>query len=277
MSQARDRVGVMLNNLERDRLRAFAVARSHGFTVVHANALPESMLEGTGRAAYVRAARESGLTIATMFIGFDGQDYSSRRSIAATVGLVQPELRPHRLVVARRYSDLAAELGVPSLGMHLGLLPQGGDHGAIVDCLHELLDVCAAHGQTLNLETGQESAYALFQVIMQVNRPKHLLVNFDPANFVLYGTDRPLAALDILYPMVRGVHCKDAVSSETPCELGRETPLGQGEVNTPAILRFLQRRGYGGPLIIEREHGPNVVDEIIEARAYLECLLTECV
>jgi sugar phosphate isomerase/epimerase len=274
MSQAHNRVGVMLNNLERDRLRAFAVARALGFTLVHANALPEAMLDGPGRTAYIHAARESGLTIPTIFVGFDGQDYSSLRSIAATVGLVQPELRPHRLAVARRYSDLAAELRVPSLSMHLGLLPQDGDHGAIVDCLRELLEMCAAHGQTLHLETGQESAADLLQLIQNINRP-NLFVNFDPANFVIYGTDEPIAALDMLYPLVRGVHCKDGVPSAMPGELGRETPLSQGAVNFPAFLRRLLTLGYTGPLVIEREHGPNVVDEILAARSYVGRLMAD--
>jgi len=50
MSQERYPVGVMLNNVERDRLRAFAVARSLGFTIVHANVLPEAMLGVVGDA-----------------------------------------------------------------------------------------------------------------------------------------------------------------------------------------------------------------------------------
>ncbi len=266
-------IGVMLNNLERDRLRAFAVARALGFTVVHANALPEAMLAGAARAAYSRAARESGLTIATLFVGFDGQDYSSLRSIAATVGLVQPALREHRLAIARRYSDLAAELGVPSLSMHLGCLPPDADPGPLIDALRDLLDVCAAHGQTLHLETGQESAADLLRLIRHVDRP-NLFVNFDPANFVLYGTDEPLPALDLLYPLVRGVHCKDGVRGATAGELGRETPLGEGAVDIPAFLRRLLELGYGGALVIEREGGPNVVEEILAARPYIERLLT---
>lgn len=263
-------VGVMLNNLERDRLRAFAVARALGFTVVHANALPEAMLDGAGRAAYIAAAKDSGLTIATLFVGFDGQDYSSIRSITATVGLVQPTLRPHRLAVAHRYSDLAAELGVASLSMHLGFLPP--DRRDLIAALRDLLDACAARSQTLHLETGQESAAALLEFIRQVDRP-NLFVNFDAGNFVLYGTDHPRTALDILYPFVRGVHCKDGLPSAIPGELGREVPLGQGAVNFPVLLRRLLQLGYQGPLIIEREHGPQVVDEILAARSYVEALL----
>src|SRR5262249_25767512 len=112
-------IGVMLNNLDRDRLRAFAVAAGHGFRYVHTSALPESWLTGPQRSAYVAAARTSSVVIDTMFVGFDGQSYADLPTIARTVGLVIPELRDHRLAVARQYGGLATELGVAALGMPL--------------------------------------------------------------------------------------------------------------------------------------------------------------
>ena len=59
-------IGVMLNNLERDRLRAWQVAVSEGFQVVHTSALMESWLTGPERQQYIDAARASGLTIAAI-------------------------------------------------------------------------------------------------------------------------------------------------------------------------------------------------------------------
>src|SRR5262245_12821155 len=117
-------IGVMVNNLERDRLKAFAVAADLGFRVVHTSALPESWLEGEARARYLAAARTSGLTIATMFVGFDGQSYADRPTIAQTVGLVIPHLRERRTETALRYCDLAHELGVDALAIHVGFLPE---------------------------------------------------------------------------------------------------------------------------------------------------------
>src|SRR5947209_2003852 len=89
-------IGVMLNNLEPDRLRAFRVAADLGFQVVHTSALPEAWLTGTQREQYIAAARDSGLTIDTLFVGFNGQSYRDIPSIRRTVGLVLPELREHR-------------------------------------------------------------------------------------------------------------------------------------------------------------------------------------
>src|SRR5262249_3433164 len=120
-------VGVMLNNLERDRLRAFQVARDAGFDLVHTSALPESWLTGPQRQRHVRAAQASGVRILAMFIGFDGQTYADLPSIRRTVGLVLPEFRPHRTQVACRYCDLAADLGCRTLAAHLGFIPHDRD------------------------------------------------------------------------------------------------------------------------------------------------------
>src|SRR5262249_9923802 len=111
-------VGVMLNHLDRDRLKAFRVAAELGFRYVHTSALPERWLTGDQRRQYVAAARDSGVSIATMFAGFDGQSYADLPSIRRTVGLVLPEFQDHRREVALLYSDLAAELGVPALAAH---------------------------------------------------------------------------------------------------------------------------------------------------------------
>jgi sugar phosphate isomerase/epimerase len=270
-------IGVMLNNLERDRLKAFRVAATCGFRVVHTSALPEGWLTGSERARYVAAARDSGLAIHTMFVGFDGQTYADLPAIRRTVGLVIPELREHRTRVALLYCDLARELGVRSLGAHIGFIPPERCHpeyGALVQALRLILDRCAEHGQTFHLETGQEPAELLLQFIQDVERP-NLGINFDPANMILYGTGEPLMALDLLAPHVRGVHCKDALPSSDRAVLGTEVPIGQGAVDFRAMLRKLHLIGYCGPVVIEREHGPHVVEDVAASRAYLERLVRE--
>src|SRR5437588_12907640 len=94
-------IGVMLNNLERDRHCAWALAPQMGFRLVHTNALPESWMEGDpALGQYVSLARASGLAIHTMFIGFDGQSYVDPVTAARTVGLGVPALRARRLQIA---------------------------------------------------------------------------------------------------------------------------------------------------------------------------------
>jgi sugar phosphate isomerase/epimerase len=269
-------VGVMLNNLERDRLKAFRVAAGQGFRVVHTSALPEAWLTGPERGRYVAAARESGLTIHTMFAGFDGQSYADLASIRRTVGLVLPEFRQHRLRVTLLYSDLARELGVTCLAAHVGFVPHDAahpDYGPLVEAVRTIADHCSARGQTFHLETGQEPAAVLVRFLRDVDRT-NVGVNFDPANLLLYGTDEPLAALDRLAPYVWGVHCKDALPPARPDELGTEVPIGQGAVDFPALVRRLHAIGYRGPLVIEREHGPHVAVDVAAARSHLQSLVT---
>jgi sugar phosphate isomerase/epimerase len=267
-------IGVMLNNLERDRLKAFRVAAELGFRHVHTSALPERWLTGEERRRYVAAARDSGVSISTMFAGFDGQSYADLPSIRSTVGLVLPEFQEHRREVALLYSDLARELGVPALAAHIGFIPHDRGHShysPLVETVRVIADRCAANGQTFHLETGQESAVLLRRFLEDVGRP-NLGVNFDPANFLLYGTDDPLPVLDALGPYVRGVHCKDALPPTEPNALGTEVPIGQGKVDFPALLRKLHALGYRAPLVIERENGPQVIADVQAARTYLERL-----
>ena len=57
-------------------------------------------------------------------------------------------------------------------------------------------------------------------------------------------------------------------------ELGKETILGQGQVNVPLFLSTLIGHGYSGALTIENETtGPQQLEEVRAATSYLEKLL----
>jgi sugar phosphate isomerase/epimerase len=292
-------IGVMLNNLESDRVSAFEVVVQHNFRVVHTSAVPEAWfakptapladlpaartaalerfheeVADEARSAYVLAARMSGLRVASMFVGYEGQSYRDIASIARTVGLAVKELRERRLAVTLGYLDLARSVGAGSLSTHLGFFPpdpRDPEHRAMVEVVQAVALHCDLYGLPFNLETGQESARDLLRFIHEVDR-RIVGVNFDAANFVLYDTDEPLNALDLLGPHVRGVHCKDGLPPTEAGALGKEVPLGTGQVDWPAILKRLRALDYRRPLVIERERGANVVADILAARTYLERL-----
>jgi len=102
-------------------------------------------------------------------------------------------------------------------------------------------------------------------------------VNFDPANFVLYGSDDPLHALNVLGDLIRGFHCKDGLSPKEEGKLGREVPLGKGKVDFPRLLAKLNALGYSEPLTIEREFVDEEQQErdVARARDYLRQLMAE--
>jgi sugar phosphate isomerase/epimerase len=270
-------IGLLISSLCPDRIQAFHAAQALGFTSGHTTRIPEPWFAGPERGQYIEAVRHTGFHITTMFVGFDGQRYTDLATMRWTMGLVNPETQAERKQVVFQYSALARELGVTRLGAHLGFVPEDPDHPhyrPLVDTVREVLDHLERHGQDLVLETGQEPAGVLLRFIRAVDRPG-LGVNFDPANLLLYGTGRPLEALDLLQAHVRGVHCKDALSPKEAGTLGREVPLGQGEVDFPGFLRRLLDTGYTGPLTIEREAGPTTSADVLKARDYLKHLIAE--
>jgi sugar phosphate isomerase/epimerase len=142
---------------------------------------------------------------------------------------------------------------------------------SLVGVIQKIADACAEQGLGLSLETGQETAEELREFIHAVDRP-NLGINFDPANLILYGKDRPIEALESVRDWVVSCHCKDGVWPTTEGELGSEMPLGEGQVDIPAFVAKLKGIGYQGPLTIEREAGDDRIGDILRAKALLESL-----
>lgn len=196
------------------------------------------------------------ITITAVFGGFDGESYQDIPTVAKTVGLVPAEMRSERLVEMKEIADFSHQLGVQVVALHLGFIPLTGDRVAydgVVEVTRQLCDHCAALGQNLHLETGQETAEHLLE-FLQDTRRGNLFINFDPANMILYGTGEPIAALETLGAYVRSVHFKDALWSDQPgVTWGQEVPLGEGDVGMERYLCTLDQLGYRGPLTVERE------------------------
>ncbi len=198
---------------------------------------------------------ELGMTLTAVFGGFEGESYADIPTVMRTVGLVPQATRVARLAEMKQICDFARLLDCDVVGLHLGFIPRcaGTALTEIRDVTRQLCDYCRARGQSLHLETGQESADTLLCFLEGVER-QNLFINFDPANMILYGLGDPIAALEKLGRYVRGVHCKDAKWAARPGEeWGQEVPLGDGDVGMEAFLRTLKKIGYTGPLTIERE------------------------
>jgi len=205
----------------------------------------------------VQKLQEYGITVTTVFLGFEGETYESIARTAETVGLVPEATRAARLVESYEIADFAALLGVTAIGSHIGFVPHdrtSPEYNAIVETIRALCDHLLKNGQTLHLETGQEPVDLLMKFMDDVQRP-NIFINFDPANLILYGIGDPLGALRVVGNRVRGVHCKDATATTgTPgVDWGCEVPFGKGEVDAEQFLRILHEIGYTGPLTIERE------------------------
>jgi L-ribulose-5-phosphate 3-epimerase len=193
-----------------------------------------------------------------------------------TIGLVPKEYREARIAQIKKTSDFGKQCGVMAVQTHCGFFPENPNdpvYKEAVEALRTVAAYCKQNGQNFRCETGQETPITLFRAIKDTGLD-NIGVNFDAANLILYGKANPVDALDILGPLVQGVHAKDGLYPTNPHELGREVAIGQGKVNFPAFIKRLKEVGYRGPLTIEREiSGAKQADDIRASKAYLEKLI----
>jgi sugar phosphate isomerase/epimerase len=232
------------------------VAKELGVHTIHLHT-PHAESRTAERAKeFKQKLADLGITITCVFAGFDGESYADIPTVVRTIGLMPRETRAARTAEFKEIADFAHQLGVDRVGFHLGFVPHDKsdpDYRALIEVTREICDHCQRNGQAIHLETGQEPVDVLIKFLDDVARD-NIFVNFDPANMILYGAGEPIPALEQLGSRVRSVHCKDATWSDKPGETwGRETPLGEGDVDFEAFLNTLKKIGYDGPLTIERE------------------------
>ncbi|HTN77266.1 MAG TPA: sugar phosphate isomerase/epimerase family protein [Pirellulaceae bacterium] len=200
--------------------------------------------------------KDLGIRVTAVFGGFEGESYADIPTVSRTVGLVPRETRAARVQEMKEIADFAKLLGCEVVGLHVGFVPHDVSdplYAEVLAVTRDLCDHCAINGQSVHLETGQETAEGLLQFITD-SQCKNLFINFDPANMILYGTGEPIAALERVGQYVRSVHCKDGKWAKNPGqEWGQEVALGEGDVGFENYLRTLAKIGYTGPLTIERE------------------------
>jgi sugar phosphate isomerase/epimerase len=233
------------------------VVRDLGIKTIQLHTPHKSSRTPENAAVFTKLLSDYGITITTVFLGFEGESYETIEITAKTVGFVPTGTRSARLKEAFEISDFAKLLGVTAIGSHIGFVPHdrtSSDYKEVVETIRNLCDHLSENGQTLHLETGQESVDSLLAFINDVQR-KNLFINFDPANLILYGIGDPIGALKTVGQFVRGVHCKDAIATtgKPGVDWGREVPFGSGQVNAELFLQTLHEIGYHGPLTIERE------------------------
>jgi sugar phosphate isomerase/epimerase len=234
---------------------------------------PDAWLTPAKAGELKQMIENSGITITTVFCGFDGERYDDIPTVQQTVGFVPKATRAARLAKAREIADFAKTLGVKNVAAHIGFVPEDPadpDYKDIVGVVGDFADYLKANEQNLCLETGQETGECLLRFIQDLARG-NVKVNFDPANMILYGSGEPIPALRLVGQYVAGVHAKDGIWPTEKDKLGIEVPLGEGKVNIPLFVETLAEIGYRGPLTIEREiTGDQQKKDIVKARELLE-------
>ncbi len=215
--------------------------------------------------------RGAGCTICSGMMNSIGEDYCTLDSIRATGGVRPDQHWDHNLRIARDIATLAGRSRINLVTFHAGFLPEelaNPERAVMIERLQTIADIFADAGVNIALETGQETADTLLEVVGDINRA-NLGVNFDPANMILYDKGDPIAALRTLAPHVRQLHIKDAVATTTPGQWGSEVPVGEGNVDWPAFFDIAEQFQSPVTCVIEREAGTNRIADIRTARALI--------
>lgn len=218
--------------------------------------------------------REQGISIISAMLQTEGEDYSTLDTIKLTGGLRPDHHWKANLERARKAAPLVRELGASLITFHAGFLPhvpRDPLRAVMLDRLTVVHDIFADAGVETALETGQESADTLRELLEELALP-HLGVNFDPANMILYDMGDPVQALTTLAPWVKQIHLKDATRTTTPRQWGTEVPIGSGEVDWARFFEAMRAANLSVDLCIEREAGEDRVGDIRKGLAHLASL-----
>ena len=261
-------IGVCSWCLDRhDVCRSIEVAgRDLGLHSAQVGFFTEQAVRNSNAAAMLEAARAFDVKLVGAFVAFEGENYASITHIAATGGFMSDDSYSSRLAITCAAIDLAAELRCPSLSLHAGTIPSDATapiYAKLLARVGEVANYAAGRGLRLLLETGREPADVLLRFIDAADR-RNVGVNFDPGNFIIYGTDEPVAAATKLKGRIELVHIKDSLRSARPgVDYGRPAPLGAGDVQIARVISKLRATGYHGPLLIEcntRDISPNALE-----------------
>lgn len=213
----------------------------------------------------VKAKVRSGewVVMSTM-VGTVGEDYTTLETIKKTGGIVPDQHWKANQEIFTKGAKMTKELGCRYMSTHAGFLDESDPvaYRKFVSRITWIRDECAKYGVELILESGQETAEDLAKFMADV---PGVGINFDPANMILYAKGNPLDALKILMPWIRQVHVKDACATKVPGTWGTEVPWGEGEVRSCDFVARLEKLGYRGNYVVEREGGDSRAVDIRRA------------
>jgi L-ribulose-5-phosphate 3-epimerase len=196
-----------------------------------------------------------------------------------TIGIIPAATREVRMRALKMSADIAVAVGVPAIHTHCGFIPEDPNdpiYPQAVAAVKELAGYCKERGISLLCETGQETPITLLRLIDDVGTG-NVFVNLDVANLILYGKGNPVDAMEVIGPLVRGIHAKDGRFPTNPRELGLETAIGEGKVDFPKFFEQLRRVNYRGSMMIEREVGQEEERkrDVLKSKIFLENMIVQ--
>jgi L-ribulose-5-phosphate 3-epimerase len=238
---ARLKIGVHLDCLRlpvRQAARRASELGVAGVQVAAVGELAPENLTATGRRDLRRIFASSGLTLSAL-------GFPTRYGFAAAEGLEA------RIAALQKVLALSFDLRAPIVTGPIGRVPADAEHPArrlLAESMSEIGRHAERVGAVFAVETGTESGATLREFIDALSGTG-IRACLDPANLLVKGYD-PLRAVRELGDRIVYSHARDAVV-EAGGELGREVPLGQGDLDWPEYLGALEEVGYRGWLTVD--------------------------
>ena len=119
--------------------------------------------------------RQNGITIVSGMFGCVGEDYTTLDTIRATGGIAPDATWEQNWTNIQATAALAQQLGLKLVMFHAGFLPhdeKDPNFTKMLRRLAEIADVFKAANIALGLETGQETAADLMQLLRQLQAPE---------------------------------------------------------------------------------------------------------
>lgn len=251
------RLGVHSEDLHASARHSMEIAAKLAMPLIQLRAVDGEVspqeLSASGRRHVLRFARNMGLSIVAL-----GAELSGHVTNSSTLDL--------EVARARRILELARDLDVAQVSA-----PVRVGAGMDTALLREAITQIAEHADRLDcpfaIETSADSPQDLCTWLEDINCDL-LKVCYDPGSLMIAGRD-PLAPIEALADRISLSHLRDAIVG-SPGQPGRETALGQGQLNLPVYLQHLKDAGYHGPQMLRRAHGSQPVEDLTRARAYFQ-------
>lgn len=176
-----------------------------------------------------------------------------------------------RLDKARQILEMAAELKVPVVTTHLGRVDEASiKQGHVVEAVRELASIADRTGTFVALDTSGADPAALGGLLREINAPV-VGACYDPAGLLIDGLD-PLAGVEPLANHILAARIRDALAG-SGARPGRETPIGEGQVDFAEYLAMLDQAGFRATPFIRRTGADDPIKELAAAKRRIEALI----
>ena len=120
------------------------VAHELGVPTVHLHAPQKASRTPRQAEKLGQQLAELEIEVTCIFAGFEGESYADIATVKRTVGLAPPATRAARLAVLEEIAGFAEDLGVRSIGLHLGFVPHdrsASEYHHVVRLTREICDI----------------------------------------------------------------------------------------------------------------------------------------